>query len=98
MTGGNGFSCRFSISIPRYARSLSPTRTAVDQLILRNENVIGGKCWLLAIGRQADRHPNADLILKMAFLQNIVQAIVFIEREKVHPINILQFKMEQLVE
>lgn len=45
----------FRVVFP-YTRSLARyARTAVDQLIPRNENVIGGKCWLLAIGRQAGR-------------------------------------------
>lgn len=34
----------------------------------------------------------------MILFQNIVQAIVFVEREKVHTINWLEFEMEQLVE
>lgn len=101
MTSGNGFSFflfLFSLVLPP---TPTPDCRSIACTNVRNENVIGGLCsangrQALAGNRQDDRQ--TGLLFELVFLQNIVQTIVFIEREKVHTINMLEFEMEQLVE
>lgn len=81
-------------SISRSAALILHPLWPVDGIVFSSEkgNVIGG-WYVLANGRQTGKQSS-----KLIFCQNIVQTIVFIEREKVHTINILEFKMEQLIE